>query len=506
MKSRTTWEFGDFQTPSALAEAVCKVVSRNVRNVRGVLEPCCGRGSFVLAAAAEFPNAEIVGFDINAGHLHVLDTTIKPGDRKRIRTAQGDFFEQSWREVLATLPSPLLIIGNPPWVTSADLGKLQSKNLPAKVNFQKLPGFEALTGKSNFDISEWMLLQHLNWLQTRPGTLAMLVKTTVARKVLIHAWAGGLNIRDAKIYQIDALKHFGASVDACLLLLNFGGEGRSKSCEVYSTLEAVAPSHIIGYHDKRLVHDVPTYLRTAYLAGPDPFYVWRSGVKHDCSKVMELEKAGEAYVNGFGEVVTLENTYLYPLYKSSDVGSASLRLPKKHVLVTQKTVGEDTAAIMHSAPRTWNYLTSHQDKLDARGSSVYKSRPRFSVFGVGDYTFAPWKVAISGFYKNLHFKVVAPIDGKPALVDDTINFLTCQSQAEAVFVADLLNSEPAREFYSAMVFWDEKRPITVGLLKRLDMSVLASALNKETQYRRFTARRKTNSTRRGREAAVGVES
>ena len=33
--------------------------------------------------------------------------------------------------------------------------------------------------------------------------------------------------------------------------------------------------------------------------------------------------------------------------------------------------------------------------LDNRKSSIYNKRPRFSIFGIGDYSFSKWKVAIS---------------------------------------------------------------------------------------------------------------
>ncbi len=102
-----------------------------------------------------------------------------------------------------------------------------------------------------------------------------------------------------------------------------------------------------------------------------------------------------------------------------------------------------------------------------------KRRPRFSVFGVGDYTFAPYKVAISGFYKRLQFAVVGGHQGKPVVFDDTVNFLACQSKREAELLAGFLNSDPAREFLSAFIFWDSKRPITVDVLRRLDVRRLA---------------------------------
>ena len=128
------------------------------------------------------------------------------------------------------------------------------------------------------------------------------------------------------------------------------------------------------------------------------------------------------------------------------------------MLVTQRTVGEDTVAIADEAPLTWRYLESHANFLDARASSIYRNRPRFSVFGIGEYSFAPWKVAISGFYKSLEFRIVAPKEGRPVVLDDTCYFLSCGTEEEAEVLAALLNSEAARGFFRSFVFWDAKRP------------------------------------------------
>ena len=114
--------------------------------------------------------------------------------------------------------------------------------------------------------------------------------------------------------------------------------------------------------------------------------------------------------------------------------------------------------------------------LGSRGSSIYRNKPPFSIFGVGPYTFAPWKIAISGFYKRLMFVRVGPVDGKPVVLDGTINFLPCTCEAEADFLAGILTSEPATEFFYSMVSWDEKRPITVELLRRLSLRKLSAEL------------------------------
>ena len=83
-------------------------------------------------------------------------------------------------------------------------------------------------------------------------------------------------------------------------------------------------------------------------------------------------------------------------------------------------------------------------------------------------------MAISGFYKKLAFVAVGPRMGKPVVFDNTSYFLACQSASEAECLTTLLNSPVAKSFYGAFVFWDSKRPITVDLLRRLDVRRLAN--------------------------------
>jgi len=146
------------------------------------------------------------------------------------------------------------------------------------------------------------------------------------------------------------------------------------------------------------------------------------------------------------------------------------------MLVTQRTPGDDTSVLGANAPQTWNYLIAHAPMLDARGSSIYKKRPRFSVFGVGPYTFAPWKVAICALYKKLAFQPVGPRDGRPVVFDDTVYYLSFDEENTARLAADILNSQVAARFLSAFIFWDNKRPITVDILNRLNLVHLATHL------------------------------
>ncbi len=485
-KENTIAEFGDFQTPADLAQQVCALLHRVGVRPSSIIEPTCGLGNFLLAALDQFPSVEkAVGVEINADYANAARASAnKRQDRKKIQIIQGDFFNTDWDQLLQGLTSSVLVIGNPPWVTSAQLGILGSDNLPEKSNFQGHRGLDARTGKSNFDISEWMMIRILHWLNRRKAALGMLCKTAVARKILSYAWKNHITLAESSIHHIDAATHFEASVDACLLLCRFSPAAHNFEARVFERIEDDNHIQTIGLREGRLTANIDLYEKWSHLEGVSSFK-WRSGIKHDCSKIMELVKDGHKYRNGLGETVDIEDSYVFPMLKSSNVANVAAVQPKRWMIVTQKSVRDDTALIKEVAPKTWAYLQAHGAWLDKRGSSIYKNRPRFSIFGVGDYSYAPWKVAISGFYKKLSFKVVGPFIGKPVMLDDTCYFLPCQNKEEATYLASLLNSQPAREFFQAFIFWDAKRPITSDLLNALDIEALATCLGSHQMFARL---------------------
>ena len=481
-KSIEKWQYGDFQTPDDLAKKVVDTLKCNhVLKPDVIIEPSCGKGAFIRAACKGFKDSKILGFDINRKYIDDAKSSIAAyKNSNKVSLLESDFFSTDWEKVISDQTGYILIIGNPPWVTSSELGLLNSANLPEKSNFQNRRGIEAITGSGNFDISEWMLLRYVDWLSKREGAIALLCKYSVARKVMRQTRENSGLRFFGHIYPIDAKAYFGASVEACLFVLTT--DSGNADYEVYKDLDSKIPSHVIGERDGLIVSDVTVYERWKHLSGQDARYVWRSGVKHDCSMVMELEPLEDAYVNGLGENIYLERDYVYPLLKSSDLGNGRTSSYRKVVLITQKTVGEDTSSILKIAPKTWRYLAAHKEYLDRRKSSIYKNKPPYSVFGIGAYTFKNWKVAISGLYKKLRFSLVGPLDGKTVAFDDTVNFLSFDTEAEAKFVFNLITSKPSLEFLDAMIFWDEKRPITADILRRLSLKAVAKELGVLDQY------------------------
>jgi len=472
MSANSKIEFGDFQTPLALAQEVCSLLVQQGFEVSTVIEPTCGVGAFLVAAAETFSKASLLGWDINSDYVAKTEAVLHgAGAAKRASIGQRDFFAHDWEKELADIRGPILVLGNLPWVTNATVSGMNGSNLPAKENFQGFRGIEARTGKSNFDISEWMLIRLVKALRRREATIAMLCKTATARKLLRFAWQNDGKISDASLYRIDAKKHFGASVDACLLLATTGAAGPAEA-KVFANLSAKRAERTLGLAGQDLVSDIRTYRRLKHLEGLCP-YQWRSGVKHDCASVMELRRSiGHGLENKLGEHVRIEQDYLFPLLKCSDLANGRVE-PERFVVVTQRKVGEDTSVIASIAPRTWDYLNAHRKLFEARKSSIYSSRVPFALFGIGDYAFAPWKVAVSGLHRTPRFALIGPVSEKPVLFDDTCYFIPFADETEARVVAEILNSQECQEFLEALSFTDSKRPITVELLERLNIRALA---------------------------------
>ena len=417
--------------------------------------------------------------ELNPEHVQVA-RSVTGGEDSRVRVVQGDFFSFDWPALLRGLPEPVLILGNPPWVTTATLGMLGSDNRPETRPRHDLTGLAAVTGRSNFDISQAIMESCLEYLAARRGVLAMLCKQSVSRKVLEFAWNRGLPVTKAHAFGIDSARMFGAQVRACLLVVHMGIQGRAE-CQWFSDLDAPRASSTFGMADGRVVPDLVAYERTRHLArvpghpgretgpvrGPGR---WRSGVKHDCARVMELEQRDGHMWNQLGERVDIEDSHRFPLVKGSALHSGRLECDRRFVVVPQFHPGEDTLRLRIVAPRTWRYLEAQADYLDARASRIYRGKPRFSIFGIGPYSFSPWKVAVSGLHRDLIFRPVGPVGDKPVLFDDTCYFVPCPSREAALALASYLASAPVQDFFRARMFSDEKRPVTIRLLEQLDIN------------------------------------
>ncbi len=480
--SRT--EYGDFQTNKTLASAICQLlVEKNVRP-EIIMEPTFGKGSFMLAALKQFPNIKkIYGVEIHEPYVWqtkfaILQFALSNTAFKKpeIIILHQDVFEVDFSKLVNDSKKEMLVLGNPPWVTNSTLTTLNSTNLPKKSNFKKHRGLDALTGKGNFDIGEYITLMLLRSFSPGKGHLAFLIKNAVIKNLVFDQRQNQFPISNLEQYTIDAQREFGASVSASLFYCQFG----PPASQHITTYDFYAREKLTtyGWKKEKFVSNINDYERYTHFDGLCPFE-WRQGMKHDCSKIMELERVNGQYINKLDESVKLESDLVYGILKSSDLKGGIVQEARKFTIVTQQQIGQDTKYIAQQYPEIYKYLTAHKAAFDSRKSSIYKGKPAFSIFGIGDYSFKPYKVAISGLYKDVKFTFVSSKDQKPFMLDDTCYFLGFEKYEDAIITHYLLNKKGTLEFLEALIFADAKRVVTKELLMRIDLSAIAKSIDFE---------------------------
>lgn len=153
----------------------------------------------------------------------------------------------------------------------------------------------------------------------------------------------------------------------------------------------------------------------------------------------------------------IEADLIYPLVRGRDVSRWHVNIDLSVLLTHKKgmrlkAIPEDEMKKGH--PKTWGYLTRFEAVL--RKSGIYRryfksTDPFYSVFNIGDYTFAPHKVVVREIAGSLTAAVIGASEGKPCIPDHKLIMVECSSVEEAHFLCALLNSAPARLFVGSYV-------------------------------------------------------
>ena len=476
-------EYGDFQTNRNLSDKVCNLLKNQYTAPEIIIEPTCGKGNFILSCLRTFDDVKFIyGVEIYKPYVWetkfaILDYFLKSKNSHlpEIHIYHYNVFDFDFKKISGKHKNQrILIIGNPPWVTNSKLSSLGSDNLPVKSNFKNHNGLDAITGKGNFDIGEYISVKLISTFSKSDGNFAFLVKNSVAKNILLEQNKIKYRISNIKQFDIDAKIEFNVSVNACLLLCTLNKRPGMSISEYNIYTKRLIRKY--GWVNNKFVANIDLYLKSEDLDGEFPF-VWRQGVKHDASKIMELENINGQYFNNNKETVEIEKDLVFALLKSSDLKGAVIDKSRKYTIITQKKVGQETKYIRELYPKTYYYLFNNIEYFNKRKSSIYKGKPVFSIFGIGDYSFKPYKVAIAGMYKTTTFSLVKPINNKPAMLDDTCYFIGFDTLIEAEITRFLLNKEGTQEFIQSIAFKDAKRMITKDLLMRINLHEIISHTN-----------------------------
>ena len=405
--------------------------------------------------------------------LNLLRKSFKKQIQTEISFNRANIFSHQFSnrlvQLLRKFSGRFLILGNPPWVTNTELSLLNSNNLPSKSNLKKHRGIEAITGKGNFDIAEYIIIQMFKNFSKYKGKFAMLCKNSAIKNLVKYVDKFNFKLSTLKAFQIDSKKEFNIHAEAALFLTDMG-YNRQKICSYSSLYEPEQLYNTFGWVDNKFVSDIGIYKNYRFLDGNSEL-IWRQGVKHDATKIMVLKEMTQGrFINGLDEIVDIEESPLYPFLKSSDLKGGVIKKSEKNIIITQTSLKDDTNKLSKKYPKLWKYLLIHRENLDNRKSIIYRKRPRFSIFGIGDYAFKPYKVAISGFYKKPKFSLIFPINEKSVMLDDTCYYLSFNSLKEAIIVWILFNTPEIINFLKSIVFLDSKRPYTKEKLMRINIS------------------------------------
>jgi len=491
-------EYGDFQTNESLAKRVVNVLASKNILPKVIIEPTCGKGNIILSALDVFKGAVAVyGIEIYKPYVWECKFKIIEYYLKRTRASKpdihiihGNVFDYDFNKIAdQTKENEVLIIGNPPWVNNAKLGSLNSDNLPKKSNFKEIKGIDAITGKGNFDIAESIILNLISLFHGHNGRMALLIKKSVGKNIIYDQKKNKFEIAEIENFSIDSKAEFEVSVEASLFSLQFNRPATfvCKELDIYEIQDNINNEESIdskdlncfGWFENKFVSDIRLYKKAGVIDGVCSI-VWRQGVKHDCSSVMEFTIKEANYVNGLNEEFILEKDLVYGIIKSSDLKEDIVNRSRKYTIITQRKVGQDTNYIKIKYPKTFNYLDRNFSFFQKRKSSIYKNKPPFSIFGIGDYSFKPYKVAISGLYKSFKFSLVVPELEKPLMLDDTCYFIGFDKIEHAVYTLLLLNSEIVIQFLKSITFIDAKRTFTKDVLMRIDIYKVSKEVNLES--------------------------
>lgn len=154
----------------------------------------------------------------------------------------------------------------------------------------------------------------------------------------------------------------------------------------------------------------------------------------------------------------IEPDLLYPLLRGRDVRRWKAQ-PSAWILITHlpgmglKAIPENEMQTQY--PRTYGYLKRFEEVLRERAAlkryftrkdkngRIVETGPFYSLFDVGDYTFAPWKVVWPNIASALKAAVVGSAEGKIIVPQHIVTLVACESEEEAHYICALLNSSSA---------------------------------------------------------------
>ena len=384
------------------------------------------------------------------------------------------------------------IVGNPPWVNWENLPdgyRKDSADLWSKHNLFPHKGYEAILGKAKDDISILMTYTAVDRYLKDSGKLGFLITQSVFKTAGAGQGFRRFTLGDGtpiKVLHVDDMVELqpfeGASNRTSLVVLQ---KGKPTTYPVPYTYWQKAGKGKIGF-DSKLEGVMSLVKRRKFVAEPvnekDKTSAWltgRPGALRAIKKVLgKSDYEAHAGVNTGGanavywlEILdrrpdglvlvanitegqkrevpkiaptAIESDLLYPLLRGRDVKRWQAQ-PSAWILMTHlpgmrlKAMPEKEMQLHY--PKTWSYLKQFEAVLRSR--AAYKryfreNAPFYSMFDVGDYTFAPYKVVWARIASSIEASVIE----RNVVPQETLSIVVTKTTEEAHYLSAMLNCSP----------------------------------------------------------------
>ncbi len=495
---------GEYFTPAWLAEHLLDETGYAGDPAASLLDPTCGSGVFLAAAIrrivadrpAELADpraasrlareilAAVAGCDLNplavlAARFNCL-MALGPLGRyvaaRDIPVFQGDAVLDDAR---ATVGGPFdFVVGNPPWIAWDNLpGEYRrgTAGLWRQYGLFSLSARAARHGGGKKDLAMLVLYASADRYLRCGGRLGLLVPQTLFQSRgagdgfrRFRLGSDGPHLRVVRAGDMVRLRPFpGAANWTGLVVLEKGRPTRypvpyarwSPDRREDLLAAPVDPSRptspwlLLPEELATLVRDLvgPSHYR-AYLGansgGANGVY-WLKvlGGKGGLVRVRNLAGRGSRALESMEAAIEAE--LIYPLLRWCDI-SPFRAVPRAHLLLVQdvqRRAGLSMDCMVRHYPATLAYLRRFEPELLARAAfQRYQGRhPFYSMYNVGPYTLADFKVVWRRMDRRIRAAAVGPVEEgavgrRPIVPQETCVFIPTASAAEAHYLAALLNS------------------------------------------------------------------
>jgi hypothetical protein len=455
---------GAFFTPSSQADFMVRHYKLHLRWAQGssILDPTAGRGSLLesLIRVAVQENIPIDQEMLNRLHgvekekeftrnfsLRISETYDIPYRINPIRV--GDILtDENNRKVD-------ILFGNPPWVNFTDLPEEEKENIkPHFLKYGLAPSAgKLLLGNSRIDLAALIIMKTMEANLKKGGDAYFfsplsLILNEGAHNIFRKGIVKNKKFSIREIWDYNGFKIFRDVATRCGLL-HLQRDREMEQIIPYhsmlnsSTWKKLEASPIAEKGSAYIITDprrssLPSIPRIPVCKESIPRQGINTGGRNNLYIFNTCKNKGKGLLelSNKDRTILLPEDLVYPLITTDQFRSQEE--PSRYIFLPYTKDGTIlTEGALKQYPSAWNYLEKNKEQLQNRKGVMMQSKMRrgnyWSLFGLGPYTFFPWKIVWESYGKRRFNPLLfSHFEGKPWIPNQALQaYCPFQNKTEA---------------------------------------------------------------------------